>query len=216
MLQLKKDIFHKNPNFPFSVTPLNSYQTYTDSQLLESLKLHEERAFTEIYNRYWEQLYRSAFRKLNDKSPAKEIVHDVLIDIWKRRETLAIQHLPAYLEKAIRFRVINYLNRNKAAGFLDVFQTVLRSPFEADSLVNTQEFLKLLDAWIATLPENRRQIFVKYYFENLSAKEIAAQLNLSTKTVQNNLSITTQHLRNWLSHLLVVMVMMSDTSHWKA
>ncbi len=186
---------------------MNSYQTYTDQQLLHSLKHNEEKAFTEIYNRYWEQLYRSAYRKLNDKSPAKEIVHDVLIDIWKRRETLDVEHLPAYLEKAIRFRVINYLNRNKASHFLDVFQMVLYSPFEADSQVNMQEFLKLLDAWIATLPEKRRQIFIKHYFEHLSAREIALELNLSTKTVQNNLSITTQQLKAWLSQLMVLMIL---------
>jgi RNA polymerase sigma-70 factor (ECF subfamily) len=128
-------------------------------------------------------------------------VHDVLIDIWKRRETLAVEHLQAYLEKAIRFRVINYLNRNKASHFLDVFQMVLYSPFEADSQVNMQEFLKLLDAWIATLPEKRRQIFIKHYFENLSAKEIA---------------ITTQQLKAWLSQLMVLMVLVSSSSHFKA
>lgn len=194
---------------------MNSYQTYTDQQLLESLSKNEERAFTEIYDRYWEQLYRSACRKLNDTAPAREIVHDVLIDIWKRRALLNIEHLPAYLEKAIRFRVINHLNRNKATQFLDTFQTILYSPFEADNQVNMQDFLKLLDAWIAALPEKRRQIFVKYYFENLSAKEIALELNLSTKTVQNNLSLTNQQLKGWLSQMMVLMMVLS-TSHFKA
>lgn len=195
---------------------MNSYRTYTDQQLLSSLKHSEERAFTEIYNRYWEQLYRSACRKLNDAAPAKEIVHDVLIDIWKRRETLAVDHLPAYLEKAIRFRVINYLNRHKATSFLDAFQTILYSPFEADSQVNMQDFLKLLNAWIDALPEKRRQIFLKHYFENLSAREIALELNLSTKTVQNNLSITTQQLKAWLSQLMTLMMVVSSSSHFKA
>lgn len=192
-----------------------TYHTYTDEQLLDSLKQHDERAFTEIYNRYWEQLYRSAYRKLYDKAPAKEIVHDVLIDLWKRREALTISHLPAYLEKAVRFKVINYLNRNKTPAFFDEFQTVLYSPFEADSQVNLQEFIKLLDAWIATLPEKRRQIFIKYYFEQLSAREIALEMDLSTKTVQNNISIITQHLRQWLSHLLTLMLVVSSTSHLK-
>ncbi|QEC45652.1 RNA polymerase sigma factor [Pseudobacter ginsenosidimutans] len=195
---------------------MNNYQTYTDQQLLDSLKLNEEKAFTAIYNRYWEQLYRSAYRKLTDKAAAKEIVHDVLIDIWKRRESLSVNHLPAYLEKAIRFRVINYINRNKSSHFLDVFQTILYSPFEADSQVNMQEFLKLLDAWIAALPEKRRQIFVKYYFENLSAREIASELDISAKTVQNNLSITTQQLKAWLTQLMVIMMVVSGSSHFKA
>lgn len=195
---------------------MNSYQSYTDQQLLSALKLNEEKAFTEIYNRYWEQLYRSAYSKLNDKAPAREIVHDVLIDIWKRRDVLTVDHLPGYLEKAIRFRVINYHNRNKGTHFIDSFQTILYSPFEADSQVNMQDFSKLLDAWIAALPEKRRQIFVKHYFENLSAREIALELNLSTKTVQNNLSITTQQLRTWLSQLMVLMMVVSNSSHFKA
>ncbi|NML21682.1 sigma-70 family RNA polymerase sigma factor [Pseudoflavitalea sp. G-6-1-2] len=193
-----------------------NYQTYSDAQLLECLQHDEEKAFTEIYNRYWEQLYRSAYRKLNDNGPAKEIVQDVLMDIWKRRSALSIDHLPAYLEKAIRFKTINYINRNKSTSLLDEFQTALYSPFEADNQVNMRDYLKLLDAWIAALPEKRRQIFVKYYFEQLSAREIAIEMNLSLKTVQNNISLTSQHLRTWLSHLMMVMIMVSSTTHLKS
>ena len=200
----------------YTLLVLASYQTYSDAQLLESLRQDEERAFTEIYNRYWEQLYRSAYRKLNDNGPAKEIVQDVLMDIWKRRSELSINHLPGYLEKAIRFRTINYINRNKSTSLLDEFQTALYSPFDADSQVNMQDYLKLLDAWIAALPEKRRQIFVKYYFEQLSAREIAIEMNLSLKTVQNNISLTSQHLRAWLSHLMVLMMLVSHSSHLKS
>jgi RNA polymerase sigma-70 factor (ECF subfamily) len=97
---------------------LTVYTSYTDLQLLESLRQSDENAFTELYNRYCEQLYRSAYRKLTDKEQAKEIVHDVLVDIWKRRATLSIEYLPAFLEKAVRFRIINYINRRRIPIFL--------------------------------------------------------------------------------------------------
>ncbi|MBN9384048.1 MAG: sigma-70 family RNA polymerase sigma factor [Chitinophagaceae bacterium] len=185
------------------------YTSYTDLQLLQSLRQSDEGAFTELYNRYWERLYRSAYRKLTDKEQAKEIVHDVLVDIWRRREDLSIEYLPAYLEKAVRFRTINYISRHQAPAFFDLFETALRSPFEADSQINMQEFMRLLEAWIELLPEKRRRIFIKYYFENLSAREIAREMDLPLKTVQNNISLALQYLRNRFSHLLVLMILMS-------
>ena len=188
-----------------------SFHTYTDLQLVESLKFSDEGAFTEIYHRYWEKLYKSAYIKLNDSEDAREIVHDVLLDIWKRRADLSIAFLPAYLEKAVRFRVINHINRKKSTALLDSFETVLQSPFKADSQVNMNEFISLLEAWIAVLPEKQRRIFVKYYFDNLSTHEIAIDMNLSRKTVQNNLSMTVQYLKTKLKHLPVLLIMLSHT-----
>lgn len=189
-----------------------SFHTYTDPELLESLKFSTEGAFTEIYHRYWEKLYRSAYSKLNNAEDAKEIVHDVLLDIWKRRMELSIDFLPAYLEKAVRFRVINHINRKKSTTLLDSFETVLHSPFKADSQVNMNEFIQLLEAWISILPQKQREIFVKHYFHNLSAQEIAIEMNLSRKTVQNNLSITTQYLKTRFKHLPVLLILMSYSS----
>lgn len=192
---------------------LSSFSTYTDLQLLESLKFSEEGAFTEIYNRYWEKLYKSAYNKLNNGEDAKEIVHDVLLDIWKRRAELSIEHLPAYLEKAVRFRVINHINRKKSTALIDSFESVLQSPFKADSEVNMNEFIKLLEAWIAVLPGKQREIFVKYYFDNLSTQEIAVEMNLSRKTVQNNLSITTQYLKARFKHLSILLLLLTNPPH---
>lgn len=188
-----------------------NFHTYTDLELVESLKFSEEGAFTEIYNRYWEKLYKSAYNKLNDSEDAKEIVNDVLLDIWKRRTDLSIAFLAAYLEKAIRFRVINHINRKKSTALLDSFEAVLQSPFKADNQVNMNEFINLLEAWIAVLPQQQRRIFVKYYFDNLSAQEIAVEMNLSRKTVQNNLSIAVQYLKTKLKHLPILLIMLSHT-----
>lgn len=188
------------------------YDTYTDPELLDSLKRSDEGAFTEIYRRYWEKMYKSACHKLNDGEDAKEIVHDVLLDIWRRRTELAIDFLPAYLEKAVRFRVINHINRKKSTALLDSFETVLQSPFKADSQVNMNEFVHLLEAWISILPDKQREIFVKHYFHHLSAREIADDMNLSPKTVQNNLSMTTGYLKTKFKHLPVLLILMSCTS----
>lgn len=184
---------------------MSQYDVYTDEQLISLLARSDEAAFTEIYDRYWNRLYQSACRKQADKEQAKEIVHDVFLDIWKRREGLTISHLPAYLEQAVRFRLINYINRNKIPAFFDLFETLLFSPYEADQLLKQKDFIKLLEGWVDTLPETQRRIFIQYFLKELSVKEIALEMNLSPKTIQNNLSLSLRHLRTRFGTLAVIL-----------
>ncbi|NLU91692.1 RNA polymerase sigma factor [Chitinophaga sp. Ak27] len=184
---------------------MSQYDIHTDEQLIALLKCGDEGAFTEIYDRYWNQLYRSACRKKADREQAKEIVHDVFLDIWKRRETLNISYLPAYLEQAVRFRLINYINRNKIPAFFDLFETLLFSPYEADQVLKQKDLIKLLEGWVDILPETQRRIFIQYFLKELSVKEIAVEMNLSPKTIQNNLSLSLRHLRTRFGTLVAIL-----------
>lgn len=182
------------------------YDVYTDEQLIALLKESDEAAFSEIYDRYRQRLYRSACRKLAAPEQAEEIVQDVFLDIWKRREQLEIRHLPAYLEQAVRFRLINFVTRQKMPAFFDLFETVLFSPYEADLLLKQKDLINLIKAWIDVLPKTQRHIFIQYYLQELSVKEIAHAMELSPKTVQNNLSLSLQYLRTRLSALSTVLL----------
>lgn len=189
---------------------MSGFQAYTDLQLLVSLKEGDEAAFTELYHRYWEKLYRSACKKLGSTEDAREIVHDVLLDIWKRRAELSIEYPAAYFEKAIRFRVINHVKRKKSTTLIDSFEAALYSPFHADSQVEMNEFLRLLESWIGLLPPKQAQIFIKYYIESLSADEIAAEMGLSKKTIQNNLSMAVQFLKERIRHLPLWLILLLE------
>ncbi|MEC5147008.1 sigma-70 family RNA polymerase sigma factor [Chitinophaga sp. 212800010-3] len=183
---------------------MRPYVEYTDEQLIDLLKSSNETAFAEIYDRYWQQLYRSACRKLADSGQAEEIIQDIFMDIWKRRKELHVRHLPAYLEQAVRFRLINFVTRQKIPAFFDLFETLLYSPYEADVLLKQKDLISLIEAWIGTLPETQRHIFIQHYIKELSVKEIAVSMDLSPKTIQNNLSLSLRHLRTRLAALLAI------------
>jgi RNA polymerase sigma-70 factor (ECF subfamily) len=183
---------------------MRPYVEYTDEQLIDLLKSSNETAFAEIYDRYWQQLYRSACRKLADSGQAEEIIQDIFMDIWKRRKELQVRHLPAYLEQAVRFRLINFVTRQKIPAFFDLFETLLYSPYEADVLLKQKDLISLIEAWIGTLPETQRHIFIQHYIKELSVKEIAVSMDLSPKTIQNNLSLSLRHLRTRLAALLAI------------
>ena len=53
---------------------------------------HAASAFTELYNRYWKKLLSLALSKLANQSEAEEVVQDVFMNLWNRRQRLAIRH----------------------------------------------------------------------------------------------------------------------------
>src|SRR5690606_6447973 len=82
-------------------------------QLLTSLKQGDERAFSEIYNLFWDKLYYLAYQVLHDQTDAEEIVQDAFLILWKKREELAIENLNSYLAAMVRFSVYRNLARKK-------------------------------------------------------------------------------------------------------
>lgn len=172
-------------------------------------------AFGKLFQKYWEKLYVSASRKLSDAELAKEVVHDIFLDLWRRRETIQITHLPAYLQKALHYRVINHLLARKDTFFFDVLENPGTSLYEADQQLLEKDLTALISSWVEALPEKRREIFVRHYFQHLTTKEIAEEMNISQKTVQNQLSLSLQFLRTNYGHLLPLLFLFQEISQKK-
>ena len=87
--------------------------TLPDDQLTALLREGEERAFDEIYTRYWDKLYYTAHRMVKSAAVAEEITQDTFMLLWIKRETLEIQSLGPYLAAMLRYEVYRYLAKTK-------------------------------------------------------------------------------------------------------
>ncbi|WP_240613003.1 RNA polymerase sigma factor [Chitinophaga parva] len=187
---------------------LSSEYQHTDQELLNQIALGSEDAFAKLFQRYWRKLYMTASRKLADAEQASEVIHDVFLEIWRRRETLYIDNVPAYLGKSLHNRILNELARKKDTFLFNVLEHAGASLYAADQGVLEKDLIALISTWIEALPEKRRKIFVRYYFQHLTTSEIASQLDISEKTVRNQLSISVQFLRVRFGHLLPVLLLL--------
>lgn len=175
---------------------------HSDVDLIQKVLLDDHDAFRELYNRHWESLYNSAYKRLQSETACQDIVQDVFTDVWVRRSTLNIENVSAYLHTAVRFQVIKFLARNKiSAHFIQPFENIVDTSLKADYYVNEKELNCLVKSWMSTLPKKRLRIYQLYINENLSPKEIAARLSISTKTVQNQLGISMHGLRSKIGQL---------------
>src|SRR5699024_9340820 len=175
-----------------------------DHELLARLQQDNEKAFNEIYDRYWSLVYTDAFRRVKSHAKAHDLTQDLFIKLWTRRKELDISNLRAYLRVGIRNRVFNLFEKERR--YVPV-EKLLQLPVEenqADITAIRNEFMAAYQALVDALPEKRQKIFRYRFDDGLSTEEIAEKLNISRKTVQNQLGRATSSVRSELTQLIVI------------
>jgi len=183
---------------------MDSITLHSDEYLANLLLQNSEAAFTEIYNRYWQPLYRTAYNILQVNEPAEEAVNDVFISLWKRRNETTIASLESYLHQATRFRVFKAIRADKADK--DFYQ---RLAAESKAILTEdprffKELEELFQAVMNTLPEDERAIFLMHREQGYSYKEIAETKDISVKTVEKKMSHALKVIRTKLDDPLLL------------
>jgi RNA polymerase sigma-70 factor (family 1) len=150
-------------------------------------------AYKELFTELYTYLYRFAFSFVKSKQIAEEVVSDVFINIWRKRQELdKIANLKVYLYIASRNTAFNYLEKQKkiATNNIDEFAGVIKSIyFDPEQILITADMMVLIQNAVDTLPPKCKMIFKLVKEDNLKYKEVATLLNISVKTVENQLAI---------------------------
>lgn len=163
---------------------------HIDERLIGRFRRGDMDAFRKIYDSYSQALFRFANSYLKDSFEAEEIVQDVFLKVWEKREDVDVQKsLKSYLYRITVNKVFNELKHRvvkqkyeKHAQNLD--QVTGETP---ESSIQFQELNKKLDILLTKLPEQQRTIFIMSRWKGLTNAEIAEQLNLSVRTVENQI-----------------------------
>lgn len=174
------------------------YADFSDVELAGLLKSGDKAAFTEIYDRFKGQLYVFACKIVRDDDVAEDLVQEIFIYLWDKRQIINFKSsISSYLFSAVRFKFFDWVDHQKVrTDYTQAFQVFLEeAESSTDHYIEEKELSASIDREIALLPEKMREIFLLSKKENLSNKEIAAQLNISEKTVRNQISTALKILR---------------------
>lgn len=182
---------------------MSSEQLYDEKELLSLLALGSEEALKIIYQKYWQCLFLSAYNVLKDKEACEDIIQEIFIQIWQKRESLNItSSLAGYLFTATRYQVFHHIK--KSAGRRELFEN-LEERFSTDSPdipLYVKDLQEKINTAVEQLPEKCRNIYKLSREQHLSYKEIADYLQISSKTVENQLSIALKKLRGALGEFM--------------
>lgn len=175
----------------------------SEEDILARIAKDDRSAFEEVFRLHYTELCRFCIKYVRDEHVAEELVQEVYINIWERRNTLNITtSVKAYLFTAVRNRSFNYLKlqipkEQKKIGVEDVLD--LRDNGEELEVKMVQEELHayVQDA-IDALPPKCQTIFNLSRNAGMTYKEIAEELDLSVKTVENQVGHALRKLREQL------------------
>ncbi|GAA3554559.1 RNA polymerase sigma factor [Snuella lapsa] len=175
----------------------------SDSKLIDAIKKGDTIAFNTLYTKYWEQLFSFVYNMSKSEALSKDIVQEVFISLWERREVLKIINVEAYLTQCAKFSFFQAYRKKK-------FNTeTLHAEFEnhlIDCITEENpEMVSSLMHLIETLPERRKEILYLSKFQNFSIKEIASELNISNQTVKNQMGLAIKQLKESLKKVALTL-----------
>jgi len=175
---------------------MNEQLRIEDIELMDRIRSGDETALKLIYKKYWNQLFSSAFNVLHDQHVSEDIIQEIFINLWNKREIIEIRvSLKSYLFASTRYEVYRQVRFSSVRE--DIFENIferMESPSEYGNIEH-RELLSQISSIVDNLSEKCKVVYKLSREEQLSHKEIASQLHISPKTVENHISKALHQLR---------------------
>lgn len=183
----------------------------TDAELMELVKLGNNSAFDELYNRYSDRLRRFLFRMTWDQDTSEDYLQETFLRLYRTRE----RYQPTGKFSTFIFQIAkNYflsqrrISKNHSEE-VSIFQQNGngQKPFEnirANERIEPE--VHLIEGYrsfrirqaIASLPETQHMVFVLSHFEDMKYAEIAELLEIPVGTVKSRMHAAVNALKTML------------------
>ena len=185
---------------------------YTDLQILasfkhidhlavKSLKNGDIKAFDELFNKYSQRLFNFSVKYLKSTEEAEEVVQEVFLYIWDKRESLKPDSSFNAYVFTIAYNIIKkyFIKRTRDEAHKDeLIYSFLKQENNLDDVIEYKFLLEKVEAIIDELPPKCKEIFIKRKYYELSVKQIAKELGISPNTVENQLVTANKKILNGL------------------
>ena len=176
-----------------------------DAKIIELYWERDERAVSETEKKYGKYCHSIAFGVLRNELDAEECVNDTYLRVWESIPPHRPNRLAAFIGKITRNLSINRYMHDRAkkrSGFTEVIfdeiAEIIPDPESQSGVENEAVISDAINAFLATLPQRTRIIFVRRYWYMSTIADIADSLDLSESNVKVILLRTRKKLREHL------------------
>ena len=164
---------------------------------LDFLKSSQISSFEELFRIHYHRMKKYALYFLKNEEEANDLIHDVFMQYWSRREQLDKQKdETAYLFRILKNKCLNSLKRKVVEGRYSQRQSFLETErlyhisFDQEiDFMSLEDQLSLeLTSIINGMPDKCGQAFRMKWIEGKKIKDIALIMNISTTMVDKHLT----------------------------
>ena len=156
-------------------------------------RLDDQQAYKELYLTLYPAIFSFISGFIKSRPAAEEIISDVFIKIWEKRQDLElIVNLKVYCYVIAKNLSLNYIEKQKRVSTLNIedFTDTLTERFiDPEQLMITSEMVDRISLAINSLPARCKMIFTLIKENGFKYKDVAEIMNISEKTVENQMAI---------------------------
>ena len=158
-----------------------------DRELLALVQGGSHRAFSELVERHTERFYRLAFRYLQSKEAAEDVVQDAFLKLWENPAIWQADKNTKFTTWFYRIMVNLCLDRQKRKRPVELNEemVLIDNRESADQAMVRREEQKVLEREIAALPERQRTALNLCFDEGLSNQDAADVMGVNLKALQS-------------------------------
>lgn len=149
-----------------------------------------------------DRLFRLAYRLVNDRAEAEDVVQEVMIKLWKQGQDLKlVRNLEAWCLRLTRNQALDKLKggyRKRKATLEQVHEPSTPTNTQPDQLTEWQDTYEQIEKLIQNLPTDYQAVVQLRDIEGMTYQEIANALDMSLSQVKTNLFRARKRLREAL------------------
>jgi RNA polymerase sigma factor (sigma-70 family) len=175
---------------------VDNLNVYIHAPLIEECRKGNSRAQFRLYNQYSKAMYNLAYRMLNNREDAEDILQEVFVECFRNLAAFRFEStFGAWLKKILINKCINQLKRKKVD--LTLCENLPTDIYEEES-EEVYDTRKIFNG-IEKLPDGYRVILTLYLLEGYDHSEIAQILGITESTSKSQYSRAKEKLRLLLS-----------------
>ncbi len=170
-----------------------------DGRLVARVREGDLDALGELYRRYADMVYRTAYAITRDERSAEDILQETFIRVYTYADSIdETSPLGPWLYRVTVNQSYDWINRIKR-WFYSVQDVLDRytatSLYRPDKVLEEQEWRLALRQAIDALPSKQRIVVILHYLEGLSVKDIAYVVGAPEGTVKSRLHYARESLK---------------------
>lgn len=161
-------------------------------------------SFKKLFLEYYRPLTIFAFSYVKNSDTAKDIVQELFIKIWEKRNEVKVkQDVKAYLYQCVKNACLTFIQtKGKIHLSLESVDSQKIENTLMDQIISIETEERIFTA-IEELPPQCKTIFKLSRFEKMKYSDISKKLGLSVKTIENQIGSALKKLAR-LKHILTM------------
>lgn len=167
-----------------------------DEALERAFQRRDPTAYDAAYRAFRSRMNAAAIRLLRDREAAGECVHEVFLELWRRRSAYVCERgsLEAFLVACVRNRALMRLRDGKRRTAIERRLDFGESYEMQTDPIERARIAKALES----LTDAQSEVVIRAYFRGMTLSEVASELGIPLGTVKGRLAAALTTLRRSL------------------